>query len=119
MANILRLCGTTPRYVALEMIAAVHLFCYPEEETAARITEWNGLEFKSAGDSLSERWSSFYFYLRNFQCPLLTDMHSVTIIYLKLLPIVDQQPWWKHPLQVLELLGRDHDKMHNLSRSCI
>lgn len=53
--NILRLRGTTPSFGALEMIAAVHLFFYPEEEIAARIAEWNSLEFKSAGEKFLER----------------------------------------------------------------
>lgn len=118
-AKILRLRSHVPVYGALEMIAVVHWFFYPEEETAARITEWNSLTFTSAGEKLLERWSTFYFYLRNFQYTLPADMHTPTTLYLKLLTIVDNQPWWQHPLQVLELLGRDPDKIYNLSRSCI
>lgn len=118
-AKLLRLRSGVPNYGAIELIAAVHLFCYPEEETAARITEWNSLNFVSTGEKLLERWSTFYFYLRNFQYTLPSDMHTPTTLYLKLLTVVDKQPWWQHPLQVLELLGRDPDKIYNMSRSCI
>lgn len=87
-----------PSYGALKMIAAVHLFCYSEEKTAARISKWISLTFKSAGKNLFECWYTIYFYLRKFQYTLPTDMHSKTTLYLKLLSIVDRQIWWQHPL---------------------
>lgn len=59
MANILRVRGTALSYGALEMIAVVHLFCYPKEETTALIAEWNGLESSSLVISFFEWYSSF------------------------------------------------------------
>ena len=118
-SNLLKSVGGRPIYGAMELIAAVHTFCYPDEETAARLSEWNKIEFKSEGNQLLEKWAGFYFYLKNFQMTLPKEMHSPSTLYLKLLTIVDAQPWWQHPLQMIEMIGRDPDKIYNVSRSCI
>lgn len=101
------------------MITAVHLFFYLEEETAARISKWNSLSFTFSGRKRLEGWSTFYFYLRNFQFTLPTDMHTPATLYLRILTIIDGKPSWKHPLQVLKLLGRYPNKICKLSRSYI